>query len=76
MISDCCDIAWSLYNRNQDEVVLLALDLIVAISPVTLGYTLWRIFVTNRASFRVSAVLQLDENSETVQSQAVAESHD
>jgi hypothetical protein len=65
MISDCCDIAWSLYNRNQDEEVLLALGFIVAVSPVTIGYTVWRIILSNRASFRVRTVLSLDENSET-----------
>ena len=67
MIVDCFGAGASRYCYDLQEwpffidIVLL----LIAVSPITTGYTVWRILQTNRASFRVSAILRLDENSET-----------
>ncbi len=67
MITDCVGGGTVRYFIGLDERAFFVdvLILIVVATPVTIGYILWRIFVSNRASFRVSAILRLDENSET-----------
>ena len=66
MITDCFGGGASRYYYDLQgwpffiDIVLL----LIAVSPITAGYTVWRILQSNRASFRVSAILRLDENSE------------
>ena len=67
MITDCFGAGASRYYYNLQEwpFFIDVLLLLIAISPIIVGYTVWRILLSNRASFRVSAILRLDENSET-----------
>lgn len=67
MITDCFGAGASRYCYDLQEwpFFIDVLILLIVISPVTVGYTVWRILLSNRASFRVRTVLGLDENSET-----------
>ena len=65
MITDCGGGS-GLYGLEErgfllDVVVLM----IFFVIPTTIGYTLWRIFVTNRTGLGGTTTLGLDENSAT-----------
>lgn len=66
MITDCGGGDYSLYGLEDrgfllDVVVLM----IYFVIPTAVGYTLWRIFVTNRTGLGGTTILGLDENSAT-----------
>ena len=65
MITNCFGGGFFASDYQENDFFSAILNLMILIGPVTLGYTVWRILRSNRASFRVRTVLRLDENSET-----------
>jgi len=67
MITDCGggDAIRYYYDLQERAFIFDVLLLMIATSPATIGYTVWRILSSDRASFRVNSVLRLNENSET-----------
>src|SRR5262249_7031820 len=67
MITDCFGGGTVRYFIGLDERAFFVdvLFLLIAATPVTISYTLWQMHLSKRASFKVSTVLGLDDNSET-----------
>src|SRR5215510_3684858 len=64
MITNCAGIP-GLYDLDEPVFIIDVLVLMLLIAPATVGYTLWRMFVSNRTGLGVSSILRLDENAET-----------
>jgi len=64
MITNCAG-GFSVDDFQEATFFTAILDLVILFSPGAIGYTVWRIILSNRASFRVRTVLRLDENTET-----------
>jgi hypothetical protein len=66
MITDCFGEGANryLYDLQERAFIFDVLILMIAISPATIGYTVWRMLLSKRVDFRVTAVLGLNQNSE------------
>jgi hypothetical protein len=65
MISDCFGGGSGLTGLNELAFFFDLGQFLPVVVPLAIGYTLWRIFVTNRTNPAGSLILGLDENAAT-----------
>jgi hypothetical protein len=53
-----------LYGLNESAFIIDVLVLALVTAPPAVGYTLWRMFVSNRTGLSVNSILRLNENTE------------
>ena len=65
MITNCGGGVLQLIGLEELEFIGTVGVLMMAATPAVIGFTLWRIFVTNRVSPGGTLILGLDENAAT-----------
>ena len=62
MISSCSTGGSGLFGLEEGGFLHDAIALMILVIPIAIGYTLWRIFVTDPTGHVKTSILGLDEN--------------